>query len=193
MCGIAAFFVARKIGPEQAKALTPLDVEGVGLFETVQIQVLIFDTDRAFRRNVSERLHIEGFTIFEAGDETEATGVALNRNIDVVLLGARGATQSGLEFLKFIKQNRPLTEVILMTPLDEHSLFGSIEAMKLGAFDDLIVPFDIETLLGRVFAAGRLKKENEEKMWLHSLRGKEKRLESEAVELEAWGKKSSGR
>ena len=132
------------------------------MFETVQIQVLILETDDAFRRNISERLHLEGVMVFEAADEGEAMDIALNHNIDVVLLGGKGVGQSGLQFLKLIRESRPLTEVILMTPLNEHSLFVSIEAMKLGAFDDLLVPFDIRALLTRIHAAGRRKKENEE-------------------------------
>ena len=130
--------------------------------ETVQVQVLIVEADEAFRGNISERLHLEGVMVFETGDEAEAMDIALNRNIDVVLLGGKGVRLRGLQFLKFIRESQPLTEVILMTPLNDHSLFVSIEAMKLGAFDDLLVPFDIKTLFTRIHAAVRRKKENEE-------------------------------
>jgi DNA-binding NtrC family response regulator len=148
--------------------LAPLDAGDVGLSETVQVQILIVEADEAFRRNISERLHFEGAKVFEAGGELEARDIVHNRNIDVVLLGGKGIMQSGLPLLKFIKETRPSMEVILMTSSEHHSLYVSIEAMKLGAFDDLLTPFDIKTLLDRIHAASRQKKEKEETMWRES-------------------------
>jgi DNA-binding NtrC family response regulator len=144
--------------------LTPLDAGEVGVFEAAEVQVLIVEADEAFRRNISERLHLEGAVVFEAGDEPEARDIAQNRNIDVVLLGGKGMMQRGLPLLRFIKESQPLIEVILMTSSEHHSLYVSIEAMKLGAFDDLLIPFDIKTLLDRIHAASRHKKEKEETM-----------------------------
>ena len=138
------------------------------MFETVQVQVLIVEADEAFRRNLSERLHLEGAVVFEAAAEPEAREIAQNRNIDVVLLGGKGIMQSGLPLLRFLKDTRPSIEVILMTPSEHHSLYVSIEAMKLGAFDDLLIPFDITTLLDRIHAASRQKRERKEAMWRDS-------------------------
>ena len=131
------------------------------MFETVPVQVLIVEADEDFRRKISERLHLEGATVFEAGSEIEAKDIALNHNLDVVLLGGKGTMQSGLPLLKFIKESRPSIEVILMTPSEHHSLYVSIEAMKLGAFDDLLIPFGMKTLLDRIHAASRQKKKEE--------------------------------
>jgi DNA-binding NtrC family response regulator len=144
--------------------LTLLDAGDAGLFETLPVQVLIVEADEAFRRNISERLTIEGATVFEAGGEAEARDIAQNRNIDALLLGGKGIVQSGLPLLRFIKETRPSTEVILMTSSQDHSLYVSMEAMKLGTFDDLLMPFDIKTLLDRIHAAGRQKKEKEQTM-----------------------------
>jgi DNA-binding NtrC family response regulator len=145
--------------------LTPIDAGEVGVFEAAQVRVLIVETDEAFRRNISERLRLEGAVVFEAGNEPDARDIAQNHNIDVVLLGGRGMMQSGLLLLRFIKETQPLIEVILMTSSEHHSLYVSIEAMKLGAFDDLLIPFDIKTLLDRIHAASRHKKEKGETMW----------------------------
>jgi DNA-binding NtrC family response regulator len=133
------------------------------LSETVvQVQVLIIEADDDFRQKISVRLDLEGVMVFEARDESEAIQIILNRNIDVVLLGGKVVGQSRLQYLKFIKATNPSTEVILITPSSDHSLFTSIEAMKLGAFDELPMPLDIEILLNRIHAAGKQKKENEE-------------------------------
>jgi len=134
------------------------------MFESEQVEVLIVEADEAFRRNIAERLRIEGAVVVEAGNESEARDIAQNREIDVLLLGGKGIMQSGLPLLRFIKEIFPSIEVILMTPSEHHSLYVSIEAMKMGAFDDLLIPFDIKTLLERIHAARQHKKEKEEEM-----------------------------
>jgi DNA-binding NtrC family response regulator len=132
------------------------------MFETEQVEILIVEADEAFRRNLSERLRREGAVVFEAGNEPEARDIAQRHNIDVVLLGGKGIRQSGLPLLRFVKETRPMIEVILLSLAEHHSLYVSIEAMKLGAFDDILIPCDIGTLLDRIQAASRHKKEKEE-------------------------------
>lgn len=141
------------------------------MLKTVQVQVLIVEVDEAFRRKISERLQFEGAVIFEAGNEGEARSIAQDCSIDVVLLGGRGVNQGGLPLLRFLKETCPFTEVILMTSSQDHSLYVSIEAMKLGAFDDLLMPFDIKTLLDRIHAASRKKREKEDVLTHGSLGG----------------------
>jgi DNA-binding NtrC family response regulator len=123
------------------------------------VRLLVIETDDLFRSNVAERLRLESYKVYEACQEIEARKVIERKNIDVVLLGLRGLRQRGLTFLKGIKKFRPLIEVILIIPSEEISL--SIEGMKLGAFDDILMPFDMETLLDRIQAAYRQKKERE--------------------------------
>jgi DNA-binding NtrC family response regulator len=138
---------------------------GCCLLERAQIRVLLVEVDDAFRRNISERLYLEGSTVFEADNEAEArTIITTNGEIDVVLVGIRAVKERGLPRLRFMKKARPLVEVILMTPSEEHSLYVSIKAMKLGAFDDLMMPFDVKTLLDRIHAANQLKKQKKEAM-----------------------------
>ena len=124
-------------------------------------KLLIIETDDVFRRHIGERLRLESYKVFEACEEAEARAVIQKNNIDVVLLGMREAKRKGIALLKRIRELRPLTEVILLTPSEGHSLYTSIEAMKLGAFDDLLMPFSVETLLERVEGACRRKSERE--------------------------------
>ena len=55
--------------------------------------------------------------------------------------------------LKALKRIRPLIEVITINRSDQMAL--SIEGMKLRAFDDFIVPFDLESLVRRIQEACR--------------------------------------
>ena len=116
-------------------------------------KLLIVEIDDAFRRHLAERLRTENFKIYEACQDTEARQILQRKIIDVVLLGSREFKQGGLMLLKDIKELKPLTEVILMTPAEGPSLFASIQAMKLGAFDDLHIPFDMKKLIERITAA----------------------------------------
>ena len=124
-------------------------------------KLLIVEMDDAFRRHLAERLRTEKFKVYEACQDTEARQILQRKIIDVVLLGMREFKQGGLMLLKAIKEMKPLTEVILMTPAEGPSLIASIQAMKLGAFDELHIPFDMNKLMERITAARQRKAERE--------------------------------
>ena len=124
-------------------------------------RLLIVEMDDAFRRHLAERLNMENFKVYHACKEPEAKQILQHKIIDVVLLGMREFKHGGLMLLKTIKEIKPLIEVILMTPSGGISLFASIEAMKLGAFDELHIPFDMKKLIERIAAAKQRKQERE--------------------------------
>ena len=123
------------------------------------LKLLIIHKDDGFRTHLSERMRLENYHVFEASPETEAGDMISRHDFDVILLGVAGPYQNSLSFLKTIKEIQPDTEVILLTALEEHSLYGSIQAMQLGAFDDLLVPLDIHALQKRIQEAYKRKKE----------------------------------
>lgn len=120
--------------------------------------VLVIETDTLFRRSLVERLRLEGHMVFEAGEEVGAEKLVHAKNVDVVLLGLGGLQRRALGILKKIKERRPTTEVILMSPADYHSLPLSMEGMRLGAFDEVLAPFDTEALMERIRQAREQKK-----------------------------------
>lgn len=132
--------------------------------QDTKTKLLIVEMDGAFRRHLAERLRNENFKVYEACQENEASRIVQRKIIDVVLLGMREFKQSGLMLLKAVKEIKPLIEVILMTPAESASLFASIQAMKMGAFDDLHIPFDMKTLIERIIAAKQRKTERENNM-----------------------------
>lgn len=127
-------------------------------------KLLIVEMDGAFRRHLAERLRNENFKVYEACQENEARRIVQRKIIDVVLLGMREFKQGGLMLLKAVKEIKPLIEVILMTPAESASLFASIQAMKMGAFDDFHIPFDMKKLIERIIAAKQRKTERENNM-----------------------------
>jgi DNA-binding NtrC family response regulator len=123
------------------------------------VKVLVIDTDATFCQNLSQRLLLENYQVFATTDEAEGKRIIQRERIDVVLLGLKGLKYRGLSLLKTIKHLKPLTEVILMLPAEHLAL--SIEGMRAGAFDDLLMPFDIETMLARIKTAHQHKQELE--------------------------------
>jgi DNA-binding response OmpR family regulator len=112
------------------------------------MRLLVIEHDHLLRDNLVHHLRQRGFTVL-AGTAREEVGRALsNDRIDVVLLGLGGLRRQGLALLSLIKQDSPGTEVILMTTSD--CLHLSIEGMKLGAFDDIQVPYDIDILCAKI-------------------------------------------
>lgn len=115
------------------------------------IKVLMIDSDETFCQNVSQRLLMENYQVLVTADEATAKRIVYKEKVDVVLLGLKDLRHRGLSLLETIKKIRPATAVILMLSAEQLSL--SIEGMRMGAFDDLLIPFKIETLLSRISAA----------------------------------------
>ncbi len=102
------------------------------------------------------------YEIFQYSDGYKAIEAIKQRGVDVVLSDVRMPDMSGYEILKWIKSNYPDIIVIMMTG------FGSVDdammAIRLGAFDYLSKPFDIqkaELTIRRAIEHRDLLKENE--------------------------------
>ena len=122
------------------------------------MKLLIIHPDDLFRSRLVERMRSENQRVFETALESEAETILQRKNLDVVLLGATGSHQNRLSFLKRIRKVRPFAEVILLTAAENHSFEGAIKAMQLGAFDDLLLPIDIHSLMDRMREAFKRKK-----------------------------------
>jgi DNA-binding NtrC family response regulator len=122
------------------------------------VSLLMVETETMFRMNLNNRLQREGFRIFSAGRSVEVKRLMKRKKIDVALLDLSSLKLEGLRILRMIKKSNPLTEVITIN--NAESLTLSIDAMKLGAFDDLLIPFDIHTMIRRIREAGQQTKIN---------------------------------
>jgi DNA-binding NtrC family response regulator len=119
------------------------------------IRLLIVEADEYFCQNLREPLHRKGFVVYGTNGAAEVEAILEEEDIDVVLLGLQGYGHKGVVLLERIKEKQPQAEVILMVPTGQLAL--SIEGMKRGAFDDILVPVDLATLLERIEDAYRQK------------------------------------
>ena len=126
------------------------------------LNLLIVDDERSVRDGCREVAQSLGFSTFVAEKAEHAYRVLEAQNIDVVLLDMRlpgGA--SGLEILQQIKSRKPEAEIIVITGYA--TVQSAVHAMKLGAYDYVTKPFNLEELrllLERVAAHMKLATEN---------------------------------
>jgi len=126
-------------------------------------QVLLVDDEVPFVETMTKRLSKRDLQVFAAfsGKESLEKLKAIPE-IEVVILDVKMPEMDGIETLREIKRNFPLTEVIMLT--GHATVETGIEGMKLGAFDYLMKPCDIENLLAKVKAAAAQKRSHEEKI-----------------------------
>ncbi len=111
-------------------------------------------TKRLAKRNLSVKSALSGQAALEVLDQ--------NPSIDVIILDVKMPGMDGIEALKKIKSSHPLTEVIMLTA--HATVESAIEGMKLGAFDYLMKPCDMEQLMSKVQEATAKKRQHEEKI-----------------------------
>ena len=126
------------------------------------IRLLLVDDEERFLSTTSALLKKRGVDTFTAASGHDAMKALDASRVDVVILDVRMPGVDGLEVLRWIKQKHPLVEVIMLTG---HATFESaIEGMKLGAFDYLMKPSDIQVLLDKANEAYAKKQAREEKI-----------------------------
>ncbi|MBW2219833.1 MAG: response regulator [Deltaproteobacteria bacterium] len=127
----------------------------------MKVNLLIIETDNFLDEHLSGRLEHKDYRIFKSRQRVETKQILEKKDIDVVLLSLGGLKREGLVLLKMIKKMRPAVQVIIVNSADQISL--SIEGMKIGAFDDLFVPLDLDALIVKIKAALMQKQEVENK------------------------------
>ncbi|MEN8690446.1 MAG: response regulator [Desulfobacterales bacterium] len=122
--------------------------------------ILIVDDERLYGDVVAQRLKQRGF----AADAVSSGPDALKRleetnTIEVVLLDLKMPVMDGIATLQLIKKGHPLVEVVMLT--GDATIDSAIEAMKSGAFDYLVKPFDIDQLIDKINTAAKRKRDRE--------------------------------
>jgi len=126
------------------------------------ISVLLVDDEENFVETLAKRLTLRRFNIFTATRADQAFAALYENPIDVVLLDVRMPDLDGIAATKTIKGSHPLVEVILLT--GHASMEASLEGMKIGAFDFLLKPVNIDELVYKIEDAHRKKELQEEKI-----------------------------
>lgn len=104
-------------------------------------------------------LEANDWRIFKSRYQKDIKRVLKKHLIDVVLLSLNDFKKEGIALIKMIKKKHSAVQVITINSGDQISL--SIEGMKLGVFDDFLIPLDLGSLISRIQEAYQTKKEAE--------------------------------
>jgi len=107
-------------------------------------RILIADDHDALRRGLVRGLTEAGHAVEEASNGNAAIERLQDHHFDVVLSDLRMGGSDGMDVLRATKASHPTTAVILMTAFG--SVTTAVEAMKIGAFDYVQKPFEIEEM-----------------------------------------------
>ena len=118
---------------------------------------MIIEGDNLLQQHLARHFNIQNWLLFNAMQLKDIKRMFKKHAIDVVLLSLNDLKKEGLVLIKMIKKMRPLVQVITVNSGDQISL--SIEGMKLGVFDDFLMPLDLDSLIFRIREAFQAKKE----------------------------------
>jgi DNA-binding NtrC family response regulator len=125
--------------------------------------ILLVDDEVPFVETMTKRLKKRGFDILSAHTGQEALDrLSGHLGIEVVILDVKMPGMDGIQTLEEIKRRFPITEVIVLT--GHATIESAIEGMRLGAFDYLMKPCDMEQLVSKVEAAAQRRRSHEEKI-----------------------------
>ena len=125
--------------------------------------VLLVDDEVPFVEAMSRRLKKRDIGIATSFSGLEALDVLKNdRNVEVVILDVKMPGMDGIETLGEIRKRFPLVEVIMLT--GHATVETGIDGMKLGAFDYLMKPCDMDVLMEKLKEAVAKKRRHEEKI-----------------------------
>jgi two-component system response regulator HydG len=143
-------------------------------------KILVVDDDLEMCRLISDVLSGEGFKVLSTGDSLEASKMLKREEFDVIITDLKMKGLKGLDLLEEANKMAPMTPVIIITAFG--TIESAIKAMKLGAYDYITKPFQMDELVLTVEKAlenrllkkevVRLKKEVESRYHFHKLIGK---------------------
>ncbi|MEW6569616.1 MAG: sigma-54 dependent transcriptional regulator [Nitrospirota bacterium] len=130
------------------------------------IKLLLADDDKNLRKVLMNELTDAGYDVSEADTGMKAMEMIEKNEYDIVLLDLKMPGINGMDILKKIKEVEIPVEVIILTA--HGTVSSAVDAMKMGAYDYLTKPFQIEELMTIIDKAYEKKKLINENLILKS-------------------------
>jgi len=106
--------------------------------------ILVVDDELAMREALKDWLREDGYEVGLAASGEDAVSMAREKSWQVILLDLKMPGMDGLETLRLLTEGSPDSEIIMMTAYA--TVDTAVQAMKEGAFDYLVKPFDPEEI-----------------------------------------------
>jgi len=129
------------------------------------MNILVVDDEKLIRWSLKERMTREGHFVREAEDGKSAAAALDAELPDLVLLDMKLPDTDGLTILKSVLDRAPQLPVIIITAYS--TVDTAVEAMRVGAYDYISKPFDMDELtmtVKRALEASTLRREVTERV-----------------------------
>ncbi len=129
---------------------------------TNQISILIVDDEEKICKRLSSVIQREGYLVTSTTQPDKAIEFLSQQQFDIILTDLNMPQKSGFQIMEYIQQSGLNVLIIVITGYA--SVDTAIQSIKLGAYDFIQKPFDIETLkltIKRAALTIKLRKENE--------------------------------
>jgi two-component system response regulator AtoC len=127
-----------------------------------QATILVVDDDDRLRKTLELLLRSQGHDVVAAADVAQATAILGDRPVDLVISDLRMPGGSGLDLLGVVRRECPDTPLIVLTAYG--TVETAVQAMRDGAFDYVLKPFDggeMELRVARALEVRYVRLENE--------------------------------
>ncbi|HSO62053.1 MAG TPA: response regulator [Desulfobacterales bacterium] len=126
----------------------PTDAIRMPETERKKFRILVVDDELVVRDSLKEWLAEEGYTVAMAASGSEALDALDAGTFHLMLLDIKMPGMDGVEVLERAKSRSPDLAVVMMTAYA--TVETAVDAMKIGALDYLIKPFEVDSLLPKV-------------------------------------------
>jgi len=110
----------------------------------INYSILIIDDEQTQREVLKGYLDKKGYRTFTASSGNEGISFAKEEQIDIILSDFKMPDKTGLEVLEEVKKINPEISFVLMTAYG--TIENAVKAMRLGAYDYLTKPVDLDEL-----------------------------------------------
>jgi DNA-binding NtrC family response regulator len=124
-------------------------------------RILLVDDEVVFANNMARLLSNRGYRVTAVNSGESALELLGERDFDVVVLDLKMPGLGGLATLREIKNAGYPTEVLILT--GHGAVDSALEAIRLGAYDYLTKPCEVDQLVGKIEGAWEQKSEEEKR------------------------------
>ena len=114
-------------------------------------RIVIVAKESSLWTQLAHHLRQEGFAVSATEREEKVDALLSGSGRRLLLLGLEGLKREGIAILRWVRARYPQVAVITINAGQQLDL--SIEAMRLGAFDDFLIPFDLDGLMACIHKA----------------------------------------
>ncbi len=114
----------------------------------MKAKILVVDDEKTIRESLSMVLEEEGYTAQAVSNGKEALDLVKETDFDIVITDLKMPELDGMELLKQCQRLCPQTSLIIITA--HGSLESAIEALRAGAYDYILKPFDFDEVLLKI-------------------------------------------